>query len=115
VVAVEQLALQGGEEALGHRVVQRVADAAHRGDQAGLLEATAERQAGVLTAVVRVMDKARGGIALGDGHVEGVQDQFGAQVVGHRPADDPAGEAVQHDRHIQPAFIGALLGDVGHP
>jgi hypothetical protein len=33
--------------------------------------------------VVSVMDKARGGMALGDGHVEGVQDQVGAQVVGH--------------------------------
>jgi hypothetical protein len=32
VVAVEELTLQGGEEALGHRVVQRVAD--------GALEAT---------------------------------------------------------------------------
>jgi hypothetical protein len=30
----------------------------------------------------------------------GVRDQFGAQVLGHRPADDPAGEPVQHDRHI---------------
>jgi hypothetical protein len=36
-------------------------------------------------------------------------------VVGHRPADDPAGEGVQHDRQVQPAFAGALLGDVGHP
>jgi hypothetical protein len=28
-------------------------------------------------------------MALGDGHVEGVQDELGAQMVGHRPADDP--------------------------
>ena len=47
-MAVEQLTFQGGEEALSHGVVQRVADGAHRGDQTGLLEAAAEGQAGVL-------------------------------------------------------------------
>jgi hypothetical protein len=33
VVAVEQLAFQGGEEALGDGVVECVADGAHGGDQ----------------------------------------------------------------------------------
>jgi hypothetical protein len=66
-------------------------------------------------AMVAVVDQPSRWLPLGDRHVEGVQDQFGAQVVGHRPADDPAGEAVQHDREVQPAFAGALLGDVGHP
>jgi hypothetical protein len=49
VVAVEQLAFQGGEEALGDGVVERVTDGAHPGDQAGIGQAPAERQAGVLT------------------------------------------------------------------
>jgi hypothetical protein len=61
------------------------------------------------------MDRPGPWLALGDRHVEGVKDQLGAQVLGPRPADDPAGEAVQHDRQVQPAFIGALLGEVGHP
>jgi hypothetical protein len=47
VVAVEQLALEGGEEALGDALDNAVADGAYGGDQAGLLEAAAERQAGV--------------------------------------------------------------------
>jgi hypothetical protein len=34
------------------------------------------------------MHQACGGIALGDGHVEGVQDQLGAQVLSHRPTHD---------------------------
>jgi hypothetical protein len=54
-------------------------------------------------------------MALADGHVQGVQYQLGAQVVGHGPAHDAARERVQHDRQVQPAFVGALLGDVGHP
>jgi hypothetical protein len=37
------------------------------------------------------MDQPWSGLALGDRHVEGVQHQLGAQVVGHRPADDPVG------------------------
>jgi hypothetical protein len=54
-------------------------------------------------------------LPLGDRHVEGVQDQFGAQVLGHRPAHHPAGVGVQDDRQVQPALAGALLGDVGRP
>jgi hypothetical protein len=61
------------------------------------------------------MDQARGGIALRDRHVERVQDELGAQVVGHRPAHDPPRERVQDHRQIEPALVGALLGDVGHP
>ena len=40
---------------------------------------------------------------------------LGAQVVGDRPAHDPAGEHVQDDRAVDPALAGAVLGDVGDP
>jgi len=59
--------------------------------------------------------QARGGVALGDGHVQGVQDQLGPQVGGHRPAHDRPREGIEDHREIEPAFVGALLGDVGHP
>ena len=55
------------------------------------------------------------GVALGNGHVECVQDQFGAQVLGHRPAHHPTRERVQDHREVQPALAGALLGDVSNP
>ena len=61
------------------------------------------------------MYEAWGGVALGDGHVQGVQDQLGAEMVGHRPADDPAGERVEDDGQVEPALVGALLGDVSDP
>src|SRR4029450_11579208 len=64
---------------------------------------------------VGVMYQAWGGVALGDGHVQGVQDQLGAEMVGHRPADDPAGERVEDDGEVEPALTGALLGDVSDP
>jgi hypothetical protein len=61
------------------------------------------------------MDQAWGGVALGDGHVQGVQDQLGAEMVGHRPANDPAGERVEDNGEVRPAVTGALLGDVSDP
>ena len=50
-----------------------------------------------LFALVGVVDQAGLGLAAGDGHLERVDDEFGAQVVAHRPADNAAGEAVDPD------------------
>jgi hypothetical protein len=61
------------------------------------------------------MDQPRRWLSLGDGHVQGVHDQLGAQVLGHGPAHDPPREGVQDHSQVEPAFVGALLGDVGHP
>jgi hypothetical protein len=47
-----------------------------------------------LAAMVSVMDQTWRGVALGDGHIQGVQDQLGAKVVGHGPAHDPAREGI---------------------
>jgi hypothetical protein len=44
--------------------------------------------------MVGVMDQTWRGVALGDGHIQGVQDQLGAKVVGHGPAHDPAREGI---------------------
>ena len=48
--------------------------------------------------MVAVVDQPDGGFALVQGHAQGVEDQFAAQVIGHRPADDAAGERVEHDQ-----------------
>jgi len=50
-----------------------------------------------------------------DGHVERVDDELVAEVVGHRPADDAAAVAIDDRREIQPALPGADVGDVGGP
>lgn len=57
----------------------------------------------------------RSGGALEQRHVERLEDDFGLQGVGERPADDLAAEGVDHDRRIEPALPGGVLGDVGHP
>jgi hypothetical protein len=52
---------------------------------------------------------------LAEGHVHGIQDQLGSQVVGHRPADDPAAPDIQDDRQIEKPRRGRDVGDVGDP
>jgi len=61
------------------------------------------------------MDEASAGSTTGDGHVDGIEDQLGAQVSGHRPADDSAAEHVHDDGQIEEALPGRQIGDVGHP
>ena len=50
-----------------------------------------------------------------DRHVEGFENEFGAQMVGHRPADDAATVHVEYDREIQKASPCRHVGDVSDP
>src|SRR3989442_654781 len=56
--AIEQLTFEGREEAFAQRIVVGVAIRAHRGPNARLLASQAERNRGVLTAVVGMVDDA---------------------------------------------------------
>src|SRR5260370_29890311 len=85
---IEQLALEGCEEALTEGVVVGVAHAAHRGPDAGLLTPDAEGDRRVLAALVRVMNDV-GGPTLLDGHVQGRPDELGAPMPFHGPPGHP--------------------------
>ena len=50
-----------------------------------------------------VVDHPRAGFAPRDRHLQRVDDELLAEVVGHRPSDDPPGEEVLDVREIQPA------------
>jgi len=63
--------------------------------------------------MVGVVNRARRWTAVPDRHLQRVDDQLRAHVLGHRPPDDAAAEAVQHDRQVEPALAGAVPGDVG--
>jgi hypothetical protein len=52
---------------------------------------------------------------VGERHLEGVGDELGAEVVGHRPADDPAAVEVLDGDEVEPSLPGAQVGDVGDP
>src|SRR5882724_5846944 len=67
-----------------------------------------------LPALIRVMNH-RGRSALRDGHVERGQDELGAEMGFHRPADDAATPRVEHDGEIQEAGPRRDVRDVRDP
>ena len=64
----------------------------------------------------RVGDGLAGGWAPSpDGHLEGVDDELGAHVIGDRPAHHAPGEGVEDHGQVGLAVLGRVLGDVHHP
>ena len=78
LVAVQQLALQRREEAFGDRVVEGVADGAHRAEQPSVAESLPEHPRAVLRPVVRVNHGARR-LAAQTGHLQRVDHEFGTE------------------------------------
>jgi hypothetical protein len=68
-----------------------------------------------LPALVGMMDKPRRRAAARDGHLERVDDELGAHVIGHRPADDAAAVGILDGGEVQPALPCAQVCDVGDP
>ncbi|MEQ1737521.1 MAG: hypothetical protein ABL886_14095 [Rhodoglobus sp.] len=66
-------------------------------------------------AVVRVCDDASGGATLGHGHPERLEHELCAQVIAHRPADDPAAEDVLNGREEEAPLAGLHVLDVADP
>ena len=80
VRAVEQLAFKGGEEALGHSVVEAVPDRAHRRDHAPSPAALAEGEGGGLAPLDAVVDESfTRRTALMKGLFEGIEGQVRVQ------------------------------------
>jgi hypothetical protein len=96
-------------------VVVAVTARAHRGHHAGRLAALTQGHRGVLRALVGVMDHPLGRPAVPQGHVARRQDQLGAQVLGHGPADHPATEHIEHDRQGEQAGPGRHRRDIRRP
>ena len=75
----------------------------------------AEAQGDILRTLVGMMDQAGARPAALHGHLERGDDELGAHVVGHAPADDAAAVGVLDGGEIEPALPGAQVGDVGNP
>src|SRR5579859_3974746 len=78
--SVDAVLFERGEPAFGYRVVKAVADGAHRGVDAAGPQGPAESEGGVWASLVGVMDHAGCRASGGDGHLEGLDDQFGSEV-----------------------------------
>jgi hypothetical protein len=51
-------------------------------------------------------------VTVHDGHVQRVDHEAGAHVLGQLPADDHAGGQIDHGGQIQPSLAGLEVGDV---
>jgi len=114
-VTARPFVLQLAEETFGGSVVPTVALAAHALCDVEEVQAIAERVGRILTATVAVKEEIARRSTMRDGHIEGFHDDAGSHVVVHRPADDLAREQVDHHGQVEPAFVGADVGDVGNP
>jgi hypothetical protein len=53
--------------------------------------------------------------ASGDGHIDGFDDQFAPEMIGHRPPDDAPTVDIKHHRQIEKPCPGGDIRDVGDP
>src|SRR5215207_7114171 len=44
-------------------------------------------------------------------HLERIQHEFGAQMIGHGPTDDPTAEGIEHHSEVEEARGGGHEGD----
>ena len=115
VGAVDFLLLEGLKEALAASVVVRVSFAAHATDHLVAMQQVDILTAGVLHALVGVMDHARWRLTIRDGPPERAQRDLGVQAGAERPADNPARVGVQDDGQIDELPAQPDVGEVGYP
>src|SRR5579862_2075387 len=106
---LEQLAFERGEEALTHRVVVRIAHAAHRWSHTHVPAPLPERDRRVLAALIGMVNHIDRS-ALRERHVERLEHELGPQVRRHRPTDDPAAPRIEDDGEVEkPAQVGTYV------
>src|ERR1700739_3251982 len=115
VPVMDELDLERMKEALHRSIVIAVALAAHRRPEAGGLHQLAVIRRGILNAPIGMMDQADAWPLCRDRHLQGRQWQAGAQMIRHRPADNPAAVQIHDGGQIEPAPIGLDVGDIGEP
>src|SRR5258708_31528798 len=91
--SIEQLTLEGREEAFRHRVVIAVPDGPARRTHADFRAALSEPQRRVLTPVVGMVNDA-GRLSLIVRHLERVEDEGGLEMCRHCPADNATTEGI---------------------
>ena len=100
------------EKALHDRIVKAISDTAHTDLAVIIRQSLLIGFAGVLTALIRMMQQARRGLTPQHGHLQGLFHQRSLHVIGHGPAHDLARKQVHDRRQVQPAFGGVDVGDI---
>src|SRR5262249_23610870 len=71
--------------------------------------------AGVLRALITVVDRAACGRTMDHRHLQGLAGQGLIDPIAHRPANDAARVDVEHGSQIEPTLLRRYVRDVGHP
>ena len=99
-VAVQQLTLQRGKEALTHGIVIAISYGSYGRGDASSATTLAKGKRGVLSALVRMMDHALW-TSLPQSHLQRIEHQLSPQVSLHGPASHPAAESIEHNGQIE--------------
>src|SRR5215208_3653203 len=112
---MNELDLEGVEEALHRGIVIAVPGPAHRGLHAGFGEKLSVFAGSILRTTIRVMDEPRARALALARHQESRRGEFRAQVVPHRPAHHLAGREIEHSGEIEPTLAGGHIGEICEP
>src|SRR5665213_3230681 len=103
VAVMNELSLQGMEEALHRGIVVAIGPAAHRCGDAGTRKSVAIGMRSILNATIGVVDQSGLRPLLLNGHDQCVGCEFDLHMLPHGPADDLSAEEIHDSRQIQPA------------
>ena len=104
---VDQLGLEGVEEALGDGVVETAAGPTGAGHQPMPLDELLDPKREKWSAAIGVKDESGRRPPLRQGHREGLVRERLVQQGRHRPTDNAAGVEIEHDGQMEPALAGA--------
>jgi hypothetical protein len=113
-VAVDELALERGKEALTHRIVVAIAGRAHGRPDSHFFASFPESDRGVLASLIGVVDDISGSPLL-KSHLESIEHELGLEVSVHGPSDDSTAPRIEHDSQIEEAGPRRDVGDVRDP
>lgn len=111
----DQLRLDGLEERFHHRVVVAVPTPAHRDQDTPSAEQRLIVDRAVLRSAVGMVNQPRCRVASHQSTPQGFDRKIAFQAITRGPADDVAGEEVQHDGKVEPALGRPDVGDVRTP
>jgi hypothetical protein len=109
---MHSLVLEAVEPALGRGVVPAVALAAHRTGHAVFGKLALKGMTGILAASIGVMQYARRRLSPEPRHGQRVRHDIRRHARLQRPANDFTVDQVEHDRQVEPTFIGLRVGDI---
>ena len=113
--AMDQLGLERGEEALGHRVVPAVADAAHAADDATRGKLGAIQLTRVLATPIGVVDEPLLRPPKPERHPKSFERELGTQVVRSRPSDDATRKDINDHRKEEPSLPRPHISHISDP